>query len=161
MSWQGIKPELLYAAMHISGLPVRISQNDYTRYTLESIAEFIKRNGFAEREIFYEMIYYLRGYRSKAAYEDVLVGFQETKILPAELYEIIHCLQFWNQEGRKCYEMNKKDGEEYRDFILCGIAADCRVFVEPHAENFITDRDSSRVWVCDKRNSQRILLIHF
>jgi len=161
MSWQGIKPELLYAAMRVSGLPVRISQNDYTRYTLESITDFIKRHRFAEKEVFYDMIYYLRGYRSKAAFEDVLVGLQEIKILPPELYEIIHCLQFWNQEGRKCYEMNKQQGETYRDFILRGIASDCRVFVEPHADKFITERDSSHVWVTEKQSGTRILFIHF
>jgi len=49
MNWQGVKPELLYAAMMISGIRVRISQNDYSRSTLESIASFIDRYRFAER----------------------------------------------------------------------------------------------------------------
>lgn len=161
MKRQGIKPELLYGAMRIRGLPVRISQDDYCRATLENIAGFIDRHGFDEQEIFYDMVYYLRGQKTKAEFEDVLVGLQETKILPPELYEIIHCLQFWNQEGRKCYEMNKDQGEEYRDFIIRCIAADCRVFVEPHAEKFITGRGGNHVWVTDRLSNERLLLIHF
>jgi hypothetical protein len=161
MSWQGIAPELLYAAMRISGLPVRISQNDYSRYNVESIADFIERHGFVKREVFYDMIYYLRGYRCKAAFEDVLVGLQEVKILPPELYEIIHCLQFWNQEGRKYYQMNGDGHVDYQEFILGCIAADCLVFIEPHTEKFITGRGGSHVWVTDKISKERILLIHF
>jgi len=107
------------------------------------------------------MVYYPRGYRSKVAFEDVLVGMQETKILPPELYEVIHCLQFWNQEGRKCYQMNGEAYEDYKEFILKCIAADCRVFIEPHAEKFITGRGGNHVWVTDKISKERILLIHF
>lgn len=161
MNWQGIKPELQYPEMLINGMRVLLSKGDDIGYTFNAALEFLDRHGFAAWLTYYHAVYYLRGHKSKAEFEDVLVGMQETSTLPPELYEIIHCLQFWNQEGRKCYEMNKDQGEEYRDFIIRCIAADCRVFVEPHWEKFLTGRGSNHVWVTDRLSNQRVLLIHF
>jgi|GEM_PF-6182935 len=161
MTWQGVNPDLIYPSMVINGLRVVLSVKDNTLQTFKGALAFLDHHNFAAWQTFYPVVYYLRGHREKAEFEDVLVGMQETTTLPPELYEIIHCLQFWNQEGRKCYEMNKKRDEEYRDFILDGIAADCRVCVEPHADKFITGRGSSHVWVTEQFSNRRILLIHF
>ncbi|MFD0792017.1 hypothetical protein ACFQZX_00230 [Mucilaginibacter litoreus] len=105
--------------------------------------------------------YYLRGIRWQAPYGQVLTGFLETEVLPSELFEIVHCLSFWNQEAQRMYAINAHQGETLQNFVLRCIAADCRAFVKPYAELFITDRDETQVWVSHRTTEERILLIQF
>lgn len=57
--------------------------------------------------------------------------------------------------------MNADKGENLQQFVLRCIAADCRAFVQPCADRFITGRDAQQVWVSDKETEERILLIQF
>jgi hypothetical protein len=73
----------------------------------------------------------------------------------------VHCLSFWNQEAQKMFAINGDDGETLQQFVLRCIAADCRAFVQPCAELFLTGRDDKMVWVSHKITEERILLIQF
>ena len=106
-------------------------------------------------------MYYLRGHRYQADYAQVLKGILYSDALPEELFEVIHCLSFWNQEGNKNYAMNKTANESYPDFILRCIAADCRAFVTQHPKQFITGKGGKHVWIDNTTTHERILLIHF
>ncbi|MEO7216340.1 MAG: hypothetical protein ABIR72_06205 [Mucilaginibacter sp.] len=85
----------------------------------------------------------------------------EADILPAELFEIVHCLSFWNQEAQKMFAINDEKGETMRQFVLRCIAADCRAFVKPHSDLFMTGRDERQVWVSHGETEERILLNQF
>lgn len=161
MSFIGTNPLLSCDGIVINGIWVFFDKDDNVGEQFSAALQFLDRHGFAAWSTFYPAVYYLRGSKAKSEYKEILVGMQEVETLPPELYEIVHCIKFWNQEGEKCFAMNKDNGEDYRDFIIRCIAADCRAFVDPNAEKFITGRGSSHVWVTDRQTKQRILLIHF
>ncbi len=83
---------------------------------------------------------------------------------PAELNEILNCVRFWNAEGLDCHVKNNPNytkGEAYEDFILRCIAADCRAFVEPKKEIYLTGKGGNHVWIQRVSDNHRILMVHF
>jgi hypothetical protein len=155
-------PESQYGNINYNGLKVLVNINDMTGETVKQIMLFCDKHCLMGNAKYrFSNIYYLRGYRWQVDYTQVLVGFLETGQLPPKLNEVIHCLSFWNQEGTKFYPVNQSPGESYPDFILRGIAADCRALVQPYHDLFTTGRDNDKVWISDTETGDRILLIHF
>jgi hypothetical protein len=155
-------PAKKYSSFAYNGLRVFVSVDDVSDLTKSKASALCDQHGLNHNAGFKAaQVYYLRGRIPKADYERVLIGVVESGHLPVRLNEIIHCLQFWNQEGAKNYGMNKSGQESYEDFILRCMAADCRAFVEPYANQFITGKGGNHVWVSDKPTNERILLIHF
>lgn len=162
MKFISASPENKYGHIDYNGFPIWVNQEDFSGETIKQVmlycdAHHLNTNaGFKVKQA-----YYLRGARRQAAYGQVLVGFLKAEALPPELNEVAHCLTFWNQEASKLYPVNKKRNEDYTDFVLRGIAADCRAFVHPYPEQFVTDKGGSHVWIADKKSGERILLFHF
>ncbi|EHQ25526.1 hypothetical protein [Mucilaginibacter paludis] len=155
-------PAKKYPSFPYNGLRVFVSEDDLIGLTISKAVRLCDKHGLNYNAGFKAaQVYYLRGRVGKAEYGQVLIGIIEAEHLPAELNEIVHCLQFWNQEGVKNFNMNKEGQESYQDFILRCIAADCRAFVQPHADRFITGKGGNHVWVSDRQTDKRILIIHF
>lgn len=143
-----------------NGLKIYIHENDITAVTIDRIKENCNAKNLTWK--LYSRIYYLRGHRKKVDYKQVLFGALEAgKSLPKSLWEVIHCLAFWNQDGIECHRMNAEPDETYRDFILRCMACDCRVFVEASGDQFITGTGGNHIWIADKLTGQRILIFHF
>ena len=160
MKWISKSPYESFHVFNYATIEIFIEQKDVNTKAIVDSITVCRRHGYGQG-VKAKAVYFLRGESFKDDYTEVLVGVLEVKQLPPELYEIIHCLRFWNNEGKKCFEMNGEKGEQYQDFILRCIAADCRAFVEPHPELFITGRGGRHVWVTDLQTGERILIIHF
>jgi hypothetical protein len=162
MEFKSVNPDTEYSKITYKGTHTLVNVEDVSGETIAQIMQWCDtRNlnmnaGFPCRRF-----YYLRGARNQTPYEQVLVGFLETETLPPELFEIVHCLSFWNQEAVKMFAINADEGETLQQFVLRCIAADCRAFVKPHAKLFLTDWDEKQVWVSHKETEERILLIQF
>lgn len=148
-----------YKFIKHNGLKIYINAEDMTAETKLKARELCNERSFNYKT--FSKVYYLRGRRNKAHFGKVLLGGLEAgKRLPKELWEVIHCLTFWNQEGIECHRMNGKEDESYEDFILTAMACDCRVFVEPCSDMFITGRGGNHIWIADKKSGERILVFH-
>lgn len=154
-------PAEIYEAFNFNCLNIFLDKSDFNNESGQKAISFCQLHGYSFNENKATALYFLRGRLSKVNYEKVLVGICEVETLPPELYEIIHCLTFWNQEGEKFYDMNKEGQETYSEFILKCIACDCRVFVEAYCDQFITGIGGNHVWVDDRKTHERILIIHF
>ncbi|SFS61770.1 hypothetical protein [Mucilaginibacter polytrichastri] len=150
-----------YEVINYNGKNIFLDKNDVSKETLKNAKSFCRKYRYSLNTDKAVAVYYLRGHHEQAAYGQVLKGMLCSDPLPKELREIIHCLSFWNQEGTKNYAMNKAGNESYPDFILKCIAADCRAFVTPFAEQFITGKGGNHIWVDNRDTNERILLIHF
>lgn len=160
MKFKSRNPSKDYKFIKHNGLKIFINEDDTTPQT-----KLIARSLCNQRGLNYKIfskIYYLRGERNKAEYGQVLLGGLEAgKRLPKPLWELIHCLNFWNQEGVACHQMNGEQAESYQDFILKCMACDCRIFVEPHSDKFITGTGGNHIWIAGKKTGERILIFHF
>ncbi len=142
MEFKSINPDTKYSKITYNGTHTLVNVEDVSGETIAHIMQLcdtrhINTNaGFPCRRF-----YYLRGARNQCPYEQVLIGFLETENLPPELFEIVHCISFWNQEAQKMFVINADQGENLQQFVLRCIDADCRTFVKPCAELFVTDRD--------------------
>lgn len=154
-------PAEKYAIVGYEGRNIYLDENDISSETLENAKSFCTKHGCFLSTSKVRNIYYLRGHLQQANYSQVVKGIFYGDNLPAELFEIIHCLSFWNQEGEKCYAMNKTGAESYADFILKCMASDCSVFVTPYPDQFITGKGGNHVWVDNRQTNERILIIHF
>jgi len=162
MKFIGENPEGKYRPLTIKRLKVYIQQDDFKPETVKHILAFCLQHGFKRDALFKaSALFYLRGTREKSDYDQVLVGILEVFILPLQLYEIVHCLSFWNQEGRKMFALNKVADQTFREFILKCIAADCRAMIEPWHDLFITGKGGNHIWIADRLSGERIFLIHF
>jgi hypothetical protein len=162
MTFKSIDPDNKYSKVTYNGTHTLVNIEDVSGETIAQVMQLCDNHhlntnaGFPCRRF-----YYLRGARNQAPYGQVLTGFLETEVLPPELFEIVHCLSFWNQEAEKMFAINADDGESLQQFVLRCIAADCRAFVQPCAELFVTGRDEKQVWVSHQATEDRILLIQF
>jgi len=154
-------PESRYSVLSYSGLNIFLDTSDFCNESIQRAKDFCVLHGYAPTMTKANAVYFLRGTTKQVQYDKILVGILEAETLPIELNEIIHCLTFWNQEGEDCFKMNGKKDETYTDFILKCIACDCRVFVEPYCDLFITGTGGNHVWVNHKHSNQGILIIHF
>jgi len=159
MGWKGENPENVYQRFDHSGITIYLDKEDCSEQTQSCAKFFCQHQNYSPLQV--KGFYNLRGHTKQVIYSRVLVGVLETQTLPPELFEVVHCLTFWNQEGADCYMMNAENQESYSDFILKCIAADCRAFVEPCADRFITGKGGNHVWVSHKESGKRILFIHF
>lgn len=142
------------------GLQVYFEEDDKTPATVEKAILACEMHGFNWK--LFSKVYYLRGWRNKAPHDDLLLGcLEKGKRYPKELWALLDCLSFWNQEGQKCHQLNSGEGESYRDFILRCMACDCRVYVKTHEDKFITGTGANHIWVADKKSGNRILIFHF
>lgn len=161
MKYNRYSPARNFRCLNFNGLKTFVEKNDLRFETKNNAKKICYHHGYTKREKKPFAVYYLRGWRTKVSYDHVLIGILEVKKLPPELYQIISCISFWNQEGEKCHHMNKQGDESYSDFILKCIASDCRVFTEPCGNRFITGRGHNHVWVDHNYTNKRILIIHF
>ncbi|MCX2479358.1 hypothetical protein OQY15_09675 [Pedobacter sp. MC2016-15] len=163
MKWISKSPEDQYILFNHNGLPIFVDSSDYCEETIEQASNFCDYYGYSQRAETAVAVYFVRGHRHQCEYSEVLVGVLEADTLPVDLYEVVHCITFWNAEGRTCfnYPQNKGSKESYRNFILKCIASDCRVYVEPCEESYITGRSGDHVWISDKHSGERIMIIHF
>lgn len=160
MEWIATDPKTEYESIDFKGVQLYLCADDVTADTIASAEKLCDRHGLSVRNC--SEVYYLRGEQKKAAHDKVLIGIVEPgRVIPKELQEIIHCLKFWNQTGEENFKMNGKDHETYQDFILDAIASDCRVFVKPVEQHYITGRGGNHVWVAASGSGERILIIHF
>lgn len=160
MEWKSKSLQESYHVIYHTAIEIFLDRSDVEIMTIKQAVSFCRRHryGLGTKAT---AVYFLRGTVLKADFTDVVVGILEANQLPPELNEIIHCLTFWNQEGRKCFLMNGVAGEHYHDFILRCIGADCKVFVNPHPDRFLTGGGGRHVWVSDLQTGERILIIHF
>ena len=96
--------------------------------------------------------------------------------LPAELFQVLASIGFWNTEGFRTYELNKK-GElgskasqdlarklTYESFILDCLYADINCFATGSGkywvEGYKFGKGGSHIWVSNQ-NNERVLFIHF
>lgn len=161
MKFTSENPSSRYESFSFNGLRIFLDKSDFNNQSGQKAIEFCMLHGYTFNENKATALFYLRGHLNKTDSEQVLVGILEVEILPRELSEIIHCLSFWNQDGVKCYNLNKNNGETYTEFILRCIASDCKVFAEPYCERYLTRQSENHVWVQDRKTNQRILIIHF
>ena len=162
MKFNSVNPDKKYSKITYNGTHSLVNIEDVSSETIAKIMQVCDtRHLNANAGFPCRRFYYLRGARNQAPYEQVLVGFLETEELPSELFEIVHCLSFWNQEAQKMLVINAEQGETLQAFVLRCIAADCRTFVKPCADLFTTNRDDKHVWVSHKATDERILLIQF
>lgn len=162
MKFNSVNPDKKYSTINYNGTQILVNIEDVSGETIAKIMQLCDtRHLNANAGFPCRRFYYLRGVRNQAPYEQVLVGFLETEILPPDLFEIVHCLSFWNQEAQKMFAINADKGETLQAFVLRCIAADCRAFVNPCADQFMTGRDEKQVWVSHRSTEERILLIQF
>jgi hypothetical protein len=162
MEFKSVNPDQKYSKITYNGTHTLVNVEDVSGETISQVMHLCDNHHLNTNAGFKcKRFYYLRGVRNQCPYNEVLVGFLETEILPVELFEIVHCLSFWNQEAQKMFAINADKGENLQQFVLRCIAADCRAFVQPCADRFITGRDAQQVWVSDKETEERILLIQF
>jgi len=162
MEFKSINPYQKYSKITYGGTHVLVNVEDVSGETIAQVMQLCDNHHLNTNAGYLcRWVYYLRGARNQAPYEQVLIGFLETEVLPIELFEIVHCLSFWNQEAQKMFAINADEGETLQQFVLRCIAADCRAFVHPYAHLFITQRDDKHVWVSYKETEERILLIQF
>lgn len=161
MKFTSENPSKRYKSVLFNCAEILVDESDFNPLTVGNAIDFCQTHGYTFNGIGITAVFYLRGRLSKVDYSDVLVGILEAEVLPEKLFEIVHCLSFWNQTGVENYNRNKEGDESYRDFILRCIACDCRVFVKPCQDKFITGQGGNHVWVSDKSTNQRILIIHF
>lgn len=160
MTFPSKNPSHTYKFIRHNRLRIFLHADDRIPATIQTIRREFNRLNLDSK--FYSSVYYLRGHNNKVDYDQVLIGALEAgQKLPKSLWEVVHCLAFWNQEGAKCYEINKSASESYRDFILHCFAADCRVFVELGSSEYITGTGGNHVWISDKNTGKRILIFHF
>jgi len=153
-------PSNVYKFVKHNALKIYFNADDRIPVTVQTVRQWCNDCNINYKV--YLKIYYLRGHRNKAAYDQVIIGALEPgKRLPKPLWEVIHCVAFWNQEGIACHQMNGDPGESYQEFILKCMACDCRVFVEPYSDQFITGKGGNHVWIGDKLTGERILIFHF
>lgn len=158
MTFSSPSPAEQYISIQPDGVPVFVNPDDTGEPTVTHIKALYNKHGLHHHA---RQVYYLRGHRKKADHEQVLIGVLESALLPPELNEIVHCLSFWNQEGKECYDINRKGQESYADFILRCVAADCRALIQPYSERFLTGNGGNHVWVADGVTKGRLLIIHF
>jgi hypothetical protein len=162
MEFKSVNPDQKYSKITYDGTHTLVNVEDVSGETIAQVMQLCDNHHLNTNSGFKcKRFYYLRGVRNQCLYNEVLVGFLETEILPVELFEIVHCLSFWNQEAQKMFAINADEGETLQQFVLRSIAADCRAFVQPCAGFFITGRDDKMVWVSHKETEERILLIQF
>lgn len=162
MNFISRNPEDDYNRIECEGLSVFIDKNDTGIETIENIKAFCRKHGYGQT-VKATAIYFLRGHLQQCDQAKVLTGILEADSLPKELWEIVHCLTFWNQEGKICHgwEQNRVRNESYEEFMLKCIASDCKVFVDVHSDKFITAKGGNHVWVSHKHTGSRILIVHF
>ena len=162
MKFTGENPDKVYCKITYHGTHILVNVQDVLGDTIRQVMQLVDDNQLnTSRGMKCRRVYYLRGARNQAPYGQVLVGFLTAEILPPELFEIIHCLSFWNQEAQKMFVINADEGETHQQFVLRCIAADCRAFVQPYAELFTMERDDKKVWVSHLKTGEQILLIQF
>jgi hypothetical protein len=160
MKFPSNNPHKEYKFIKRNGLKIYLLEDDKVPTTIQKSKAFCDRHGISWK--LFSKIYYLRGNRNKAEYGEVMIGALESgKRLPKALWEVIHCLTFWNQEGMECHQMNAESNESYQDFILKCMASDCRAFVKPFSHRYITGTGGNHVWIADKKSGERILIFHF
>jgi hypothetical protein len=162
MQWNPENPSDTFALGEYNHIKIYTDHNDKDETTMNAIHWFCDKHNLNHNAgLKVTALYYLRGHHQFADYSEVLAGIQEAEEFPAELFEVIHCLTFWNQEGRGQFESHQTPGQKYMDFMLDVIEADCDVYVRLFPEKFMTGRDEKQVWITDILTGQRILLIHF
>jgi hypothetical protein len=99
------------------------------------------------------------------------------KRLPSQLFHVLACCGFWNEQGKNVYEKNKagemggKYSQEqarklsYNDFCLNSLLSEIKTFAESTGEGYWVDgykygKGGSHIWVSNAQN-ERILFIHF
>jgi len=162
MKFNSVNPDKKYSKITYNGTHTLVNMEDVSGETISKVMQLCDTRHLNSNAGFpCRRFYYLRGARNQAPYGQVLVGFLETEALPPDLFEIVHCLSFWNQEAQKMFVINAEKGETLQQFVLRCIAADCRAFVKPCADLFVTSRDEKHVWVSHQATGERILLIQF
>lgn len=162
MEFKSANPDTIYSKITYNRTQILVNVQDVSGDTIAQVMQLCDNNHINTNAGFpCKLIYYLRGARYQCPYRQVLVGFLETDILPTELFEVVHCISFWNQEAQRMFASNADKGETLQRFVLRCIAADCRAFVIPYADLFITSRDEKQIWVSHKETEERILLIQF
>jgi len=153
-------PTIVYTPVYHRGYIIFLIPDDLTPETVSKAKATCDKHRFTSALV--SSVYYLRGHKVKSDYDQTIIGVVEAgKDMPEELWEVIHCLAFWNQEGRICHQVNAKPGETYTDFILGGMAADCKTFVQPYVEKFTTGTSGNHVWITEKPSNKRIFICHF
>jgi hypothetical protein len=150
-----------YKSFKYNGIKVFVDQRDYRSITILKAVAFCRDRDNGSKDHKATEIYYLRGHLNQINFDQVLTGILVADILPPELNEIIPCLTFWNEEGLKCYIMNKTRNESYRDFILKCIACDCQLIIGRYGDRFVTGKTDDRVWIDEGKTNRRIITIHF
>jgi hypothetical protein len=99
------------------------------------------------------------------------------KRLPSELFQVLACIGFWNEQGANVYEMNKagkmggKTSQEearklpYETFCLNSLINEIRTFAESKEQKYWptgykAGKAGDHIWVSDANNI-RVLFIHF
>lgn len=93
----------------------------------------------------------------------------ESKV-PDKFFQIFASIGFWNQEGQRVYDANKKGlmgskvtqeaarKETFESYILDCLSVDIATVLE--GTEFKSGKGGSHLWVSDKDN-KRMLFIHF
>ena len=151
-----------WRAVDYKGFQIILNADDTSDTTILKAQEACDLHKFSSQKgNKVSQVYYLRGWRHKAAYDKVLIGAYEAGIpMPLVLTKIFENITFWNQEGTACYESNFRGNEFYPEFILRCIAADSKAFVEAYPQ-YISGRSGDHVWVSDTATGTRLIIIHF
>jgi hypothetical protein len=151
-----------WKAVDCKGFQVILNANDISDITIgKALACCDLHNFSAQDGNQVSQVYYLRGRRSQAAYDQVLIGaYHGPAPMDYELIKIFECITFWNQEGVACYKSSSKGVEVYAQFILRCIASDCEAFTDDYGQ-YYTGRSGDHVWVADSTTGRRLIIIHF
>jgi hypothetical protein len=146
MEWLSENPLDTYAKVTYHDHRVQIECNDIIGVTLKKVMQLcnVQLPQITDRRP--SIIYYLRGTTKKADYSAMLIGFLYGS-LPKQLYEVVHSISFWNQEGRELYGINGRSGENFADFILRCMAADCQGFTAPLKSILVSGLTESMVYI--------------
>jgi hypothetical protein len=103
-------------------------------------------------------LYLLRGGTDRT--EDIVYALLEIPQFPSELVPVTRLLQAYNGSGTEIYKLYR-GADDYREFVLRNLEADCIRFVQSAGDGYISGRGQNHVWIAERSGGKRVLIIHF
>jgi hypothetical protein len=145
-------------ALDAQGVPLYTDQGENEITVFNLACAFCCLHGYNGWREHTHGLYLLRGGSDRK--DDLLYALLETRHLPKELIEITRFLQAYNGAGTEIFKLYR-GADDYREFILRNLDADCLAIVRKSEYLYISGRGQNHVWIAECSTGKRVLIMHF
>ncbi|WP_142528565.1 hypothetical protein [Pedobacter westerhofensis] len=152
------KTTIILCALDPVGVPLYINRGENEMTAFNLACEFCGLHSYSGWRENTHGLYLLRGGRERK--ENLMIGLLEVPLLPKALEAVTDRLRYYNQYGEELYTKDKKQFEDYRDFIIRVLSKDCSGITDPN-ESYTSGYGGSHIWIAERSSGRRVLMMHF